>query len=61
MLNDNLQIFRDLGGGSLHRRGYRSGAAIHKAALVRQDGCSLHACSSVVPQPRLQACRVAAA
>lgn len=33
MLNDKLQLFRDLGGGSLHRRGYRSHAAVHKAAL----------------------------
>ncbi|WIA16944.1 hypothetical protein OEZ85_013866 [Tetradesmus obliquus] len=33
MLDDRLQLFRDLGGGSLHRRGYRSGAAMHKAAL----------------------------
>ncbi|KAF6264836.1 hypothetical protein COO60DRAFT_1698169 [Scenedesmus sp. NREL 46B-D3] len=33
MLGDRLQLFRDLGGGSLHRRGYRTGAAVHKAAL----------------------------
>lgn len=33
MLNDKLQLFRDLGGGSLHRRGYRSNTAVHKAAL----------------------------
>eukprot|EP00879_Flechtneria_rotunda_P018772 GHRR01019705.1.p1 GENE.GHRR01019705.1~~GHRR01019705.1.p1 ORF type:complete len:278 (+),score=82.79 GHRR01019705.1:127-960(+) len=33
LLSDNLQLFRDLGGGSLHRRGYRQGATVHKAAL----------------------------
>lgn len=33
MLSDKLQLFRDLGGGSLHRRGYRSNSAVHKAAL----------------------------
>lgn len=33
MLNDNLQIYRDVGGGSLHRRGYRADSAVHKAAL----------------------------
>lgn len=33
MLNNKLQLFRDLGGGSLHRRGYRRASAVHKAAL----------------------------
>ncbi|KAI8473549.1 MAG: putative RNA methylase family UPF0020-domain-containing protein [Monoraphidium minutum] len=33
LLRDTLHLYRDLGGGSLHRRGYRQGSAIHKAAL----------------------------
>ena len=33
LLKDTAVLYRDLGGGSLHRRGYRGDAAIHKAAL----------------------------
>ncbi|GBF96891.1 hypothetical protein Rsub_09896 [Raphidocelis subcapitata] len=33
LLRDELRLYRDVGGGSLHRRGYRRDAAIHRAAL----------------------------
>jgi 23S rRNA G2445 N2-methylase RlmL len=33
LLKDTAVLYRDLGGGSLHRRGYRGDGAMHKAAL----------------------------
>lgn len=33
MFQDEVKVYRDVSGTSLHRRGYRAGGAIHKAAL----------------------------
>ena len=33
MYQDEVKVYRDVAGESLHRRGYRAGGAIHKAAL----------------------------
>jgi 23S rRNA G2445 N2-methylase RlmL len=41
LTRDRLSLYRDWAGGSLHRRGYRRGAPVHKAALNESAAAAL--------------------
>jgi 23S rRNA G2445 N2-methylase RlmL len=41
LARDRLSVYRDWSGGSLHRRGYRAGAPVHRAALNEAAAAAL--------------------